>query len=689
LGCLSLHHAQAQGLSLHETSPIYEVPSQKALDLTDEVTLEAWVQAGSMPQGGGRILDKSVPNTNDGYMLDTYPGNSLRFITNNGAVSYNAKLPGNKWTHIVAVYSATQRIQKIYVNGEEVASTTDGNFPKLTTTGVPLRLGIDPNGGNRFTGRIQRAAIYGRALTAQEIGGRFINQTALNGVLSEWQFASASGAVIAPVVGTLALQGGITALKFTGSAPAPKEPLSLWYRKPAEQWVEAVALGNGRLGAMVFGRVNQERIGLNEDTFYSGQPYDPTNPEALQNLPEARRLIFAGQYKAAEDLIHSKMRGKPAAQSSYQPIGDLVLSFPIEGAVSDYRRDLNLDTAIASVTYTHNGTRFTREIFTTPVDQVMVVRLTADKPGQINFSTTLRSPQKVTVFSEGSDTVVMRGDGGGAGRNNIPGALRFESRLRVLPQGGSRSATEDTLTVTGANSAVILLDAATAYKTYKDISGDPAASTQSHIARAAARPYNQLRAAHIAEHQRLFRRVALDLGTSEAAAVPTDERLRNFARGAIDLQLPTLYFQFGRYLLIASSRPGTQPANLQGIWNESTTPPWDSKYTININIEMNYWPAEPTNLSELHEPLIRMVKEMSETGARTAKVHYGAGGWVAHHNTDLWRATQPIDPAFYGMWPLGGAWLTTHLVGPLPVHRRQEVFGGSVSGDERRIAVLP
>lgn len=452
-----------------------------------------------------------------------------------------------------------------------------------------------------------------------------------------------------------------TPLRFTGTTDAPEEPFSLWYRQPATQWVEALAIGNGRLGGMVFGAVTQERIGLNEDTFWSGQPYDPSNADALHYLPEVRRLIFTGEYKAAQDLINKKMMGKPDGQASYQPIGDLVLDSPFADEVSQYRRSLNLDSAITDVTFIHNGIRYKREVFVSAIDSVMVVHLSADQPGQIHFSVTLRSPQQVTTQVEGQDTVVMAGKGGGAGRNGIPGALRFESRLCVLPHGGERTVDGHRITVTGANSATILLDAATAYKNYKDISGDPAAITEAHLASASAKPYEILRAAHIAEHQRLFRRVTLDLGTTKAATAPTDERLRHFANGTDDPQLAALYYQFGRYLLITSSRPGTQPANLQGIWNESTQPPWDSKFTININTEMNYWAAETTNLSELTEPLTRLVQEMAETGARTAQSDYGAGGWVAHHNTDLWRATQPVDGAFWGMWPLGGAWLCTHL----------------------------
>ncbi|HKX30301.1 MAG TPA: glycoside hydrolase N-terminal domain-containing protein [Blastocatellia bacterium] len=449
--------------------------------------------------------------------------------------------------------------------------------------------------------------------------------------------------------------------EFTGQAEAPAEPLSLWYRRPARQWVEALPVGNGRLGAMIFGGIEQERIQLNEDTLYGGGPYDPNNPEALAALPEARRLLFAGQYGQAHRLVGEKMMARPLRQMPYQTVGDLMLTFPetrSAPSVSHYRRELNLDTAVARVDYQVDGVQFSREIFSSPVDQVIVIRLTAGKPGLINFTAGMRTPQRATVETEGRDTLVLRGVNGEA--RGIPGALKFQARVRVLPKGGTTTATDGSIKVSRADEALLLIAAATSFRRYDDVGGDPEALTKQALAGAARKRFNTLRQFHVAEHQRLFRRVRLDLGTSEAMRLPTDERIKNFAGGQ-DPQLAALYFQYGRYLLISSSRAGTQPANLQGIWNESLTPPWESKYTININTEMNYWPAEPTNLGECVEPLVRMVLELAETGARTAKVHYGARGWVAHHNTDLWRATAPIDGPQYGMWPAGGAWLCQHL----------------------------
>ena len=441
-------------------------------------------------------------------------------------------------------------------------------------------------------------------------------------------------------------------------ASTNQRPLVLWYDKPASQWVEALPVGNGRLGAMVFGGNVKERLQLNEDTLYAGGPYDPNNREALQALPEVRRLIFTGKYKEASDLIGKKMMAHPIKQMPYEPVGDLLLEFPGHGAASDFRRELDLDTAIARVSYNVAGIKFTREIFSSPVDQVIVVSLGASRPGQINFNASMATLQQAIVETAADSTLIMRGRNGDA--FGIKGALKFQARVRVLGQGGATIVEKEHLSVTNADKVMILIAIATSYKSYKDTSGDPEKLTKDYLARAAGKRLEQLRDAHVREHQRLFRRAQLDLGTSEASSLPTNQRPVKFLEGN-DPQLAELYFQYGRYLLISCSRPGSQPANLQGLWNDLMTPPWESKYTININTEMNYWPAETTNLSECHEPLTRMVTELVENGSRTAQVQYGAKGWVCHHNTDLWRSTAPIDGPLWGFWPTGGAWLCTHL----------------------------
>jgi alpha-L-fucosidase 2 len=437
-----------------------------------------------------------------------------------------------------------------------------------------------------------------------------------------------------------------------------REYLRLWYIKPAEEWTQALAIGNGRLGAMVFGGIKNERIQLNEDTLWAGGPYDPTNPDTLKLLPEARRLIFEGKFQEAHNLIEKKMLARPVRQLQYQTVGDLLLTFSQAENVTDYRRDLNIDTAIASVSYTAGGVNFTREMFSSPIDQVIVIRLTADKPGRISFTAGMKTPQKATIQTEEPDTLVTSGVNGAA--QGIEGALKFQCRVRMMTTGGKTNVDPNQISVAGADSAMLLIAAATSYKNFKDVTGDPETLAKSHVALASKKSFEVLRKDHIAEHQRLFRRVTLDLGITEQAVRPTDERIGNPEK-TNDPQLAALYFQFGRYLLICSSRPGAQPANLQGIWNESMNPPWGSKYTININTEMNYWPAEPTNLAECVEPLVAMVMDLTETGAHTAKVMYGANGWVCHHNTDIWRASAPIDGAYYGFWPTGGAWLCKHL----------------------------
>lgn len=461
---------------------------------------------------------------------------------------------------------------------------------------------------------------------------------------------------------------GALALVLSSTSLRADESLVLHYPRPATEWVEALPVGNGRLGAMVFGGIHQERIQLNEDTLWAGGPYDPANPDALAALPEVRALIAAGDYAAAQALVQDKMMARPLSQMPYQTVGDLMLTFAGGDVVSSYRRELDLDTAVATTAYTVGtgpwAVTYRREVFASPVDQVIVIRLTAqqgNRPGPngpLGFTLALQSPLPSTTRTEADDRLLLDGRNGSA--HGIEGALRFQAHVKVSVEGGSVRADGQQIHVAGARSALILISAATSFRRYDDVSGDPVAANRATLEAVAGKSYDQLLAAHVAEHQRLFRRVSIDLGTTPAADRPTDERVRRFAEGD-DPALAALYFQYGRYLLISSSRPGSQPANLQGIWNDSLNPPWQSKYTLNINAEMNYWPAETTNLAECAEPLFAMIQDLSETGAKMARDHYGASGWVVHHNTDLWRATGPIDGAPWGMWPTGGAWLCMHL----------------------------
>ncbi len=451
------------------------------------------------------------------------------------------------------------------------------------------------------------------------------------------------------------LAGGIRVARAQSAAGAP---LVLWYPAPAREWVEALPVGNGRLGAMVFGGTAAERIQFNESTVWSGGPHDYSHPGASEVLDSLRALLFAGRQKEADALASARVMSVPLAQERYQAFGDLRLAFPgiDTAAVTDYRRTLDLDRAVATTRFRAGGTTYTREVFASHPGGVLVVRLSADRPGQVSVSAVPTSAHAGAVRrAVDARTIAMTG---GVAR----GAIRFEARLEVRAEGGRLTIDDTVATVTGANAVTLVLAGATNYVSYHDVSADPAARAAATLARVRATPYARLLAEHVADHQALFRRVAIDLGASapDVRQQPTDVRLARFA-AARDPELAALLFQYGRYLLIASSRPGGQPANLQGLWNESNTPPWGSKYTVNINTEMNYWLAEPTGLGELTAPLVAMVRDVAETGARTARVHYDAPGWVVHHNTDLWRGTAPIDGPQWGLWPTGGAWLTQHL----------------------------
>ena len=433
----------------------------------------------------------------------------------------------------------------------------------------------------------------------------------------------------------------------------------LWYDSPADEWVQALPVGNGRLGAMVFGGIANERIQLNEDTFFAGSPYDGTNPKAGAGLPRVRDLIWAGKYKEAQDLADDVLVARPQRQMSYQPIGDLMLLFQgIENSQS-YRRSLDLDGAVASTRFKVRAVTHLREVIASAPDRVIAIRLSTDAPaGSVNVNIALSTPQDAEIVVEGDDTLVMRGIG--PAQHGVPGGIRFETRVRVKRVGGRQTNGRDGIRIEDAQEVVLLVATATSYRRFDDIGGDPSAIARADIKAASAKSWEALLAAHQGDHRKLFRRVDLDLGRSPAADLPTDQRIARSGE-LDDPALAALYYQFGRYLLIASSRPGTQPANLQGIWNERTAPPWESKWTLNINAEMNYWLADAANLGELVEPLLQMTKDLAITGQRTARNDWGARGWVAYHNTDLWRQATVNSSALYGMWPMGGAWLLNTL----------------------------
>ena len=455
---------------------------------------------------------------------------------------------------------------------------------------------------------------------------------------------------------------GKAVVEGADAVAAPDGRWILWYRQPAADWPEALPVGNGRMGAMVYGGPDVERIQFNEDTLWTGRPQDYQNPGAAEYLPKVRELLFAGKQREAEQLASQHCMSEPLRQEAYQPFGDLVLTFPeAHRTVTGYRRWLDLDEASARTAYTAGGVTFTREVIASYPDRVVAVRVTADKPGAVTFDAALMTPHtQHEVVRVSDNTLAVRGQVAHTTKNKTPSEMRFEARLMVRADGGSVRVDDGAVHIEGADAATLVLAAATSYVNYKDISADPAARCAAVLAKLGDKTYETVRRDHVADHQNLFRRVDIDLGTSDAARNETHERLRTFAEGN-DPHLAALAFQYGRYLLIASSRPGSQPANLQGVWNHRLDPPWDSKYTDNINTEMNYWPAELANLPECHEPLFALLADCAETGARTARTFYDCPGWVLHHNTDLWRGTAPINASNHGIWPTGGAWLCQHL----------------------------
>jgi alpha-L-fucosidase 2 len=434
--------------------------------------------------------------------------------------------------------------------------------------------------------------------------------------------------------------------------------LKLWYDRPARQWVEALPLGNGRLGAMVYGDPYKEKIQLNEITVWGGQPHRNDNPDAREALPEVRKLIFEGKYKQAQDLADQKFISKISHGMPYQTVGELNLSFPKHQIYSNYYRELDIEAAVATTRYSVDGVNYQSQVFASIPDQVVIVRISADEPGSISFTATMERPSAVNISTRGNSELIMSGVTGDC--DSIKGKVRFQAQVKILAQGGSVAAVDTGLQVTNADSVTIYISIASSFKNYADISADAGARADAYLQNALKKDYAQALRDNLAAYQRFFNRVRIDLGVTDSVRNPTDGRIARFASGN-DPQLVALYFQFGRYLLISCSQPGGQPATLQGLWNNQLYPPWDSKYTVNINTEMNYWPSEVTNLSEMNEPLIQMIRELSVTGRETARVMYGAKGWVLHHNTDIWRITGPVDGAYWGMWPMGGAWLCQHL----------------------------
>ena len=449
---------------------------------------------------------------------------------------------------------------------------------------------------------------------------------------------------------------------FIGDAAPPTAPWALWYRRPAKRWLEALPVGNGRLGAMVFGGVAAERVAVNESTFWSGAP-DAThdNPAAREHLPEIRRLLFDGQYQKAVDLISRHLLGRQGNYGTHLPVGDLWLQMHHgQGEVRDYRRDLDLDQAVAAVGYSVDGVRFMREVMASHQDRVIALRLSADQPGKVSFAMRFaanRTPSQVRV--QGHDTLVITADAREQKHSNGKTGVALVGWVQAIPEGGQVVARGESIAVSDADAVTVLIALNTTFK-----GGEPGRLCQEQLAAAAAQTYAALRQRHVADHQPFFRRVNLDLGPSAAASVPTDQRLARLRRGEEDPALVAQFFQYGRYLLIAGSRQDSPlPTNLQGLWNDNLAcnMGWTCDFHLDINTQQNYWPAELCNLSECHEPLFALIESLREPGRRTAQTVYGARGWVCHVFTNPWGYTAPGWGLGWGVHPTGGIWIASHL----------------------------
>lgn len=452
----------------------------------------------------------------------------------------------------------------------------------------------------------------------------------------------------------------IISLQFTYAQNDPN--LKLWYLHPARQWNEALPIGDGRLAAMIFGDADTERIQLNEGTIWAGEPGNNVQQHVYGAIQQMRKLLFEEKYLAAQKLSDKTFPRQAPPDNNYgmpyQTAGSLFICFSDQGKISNYHRQLDISKAVAGVSYSSNGINYKREYFASIPDQVIIVHLTADKPRSISCDLHVKSPFKKYQVQTQKDKLLLSGVTSSV--DNKTGKVHYQVQIFPKIEGGKITSTDSSLKITKANAVTIYISIGTNFINYKNINGNASEKASKYLDAALKKNYNAAKTAHIAAYQKYFNRVSLRLGTTDAAKEPTNVRIAEFANGD-DPALAALYFQFGRYLLISSSFPGSQPANLQGKWNASLHPPWDSKYTVNINTEMNYWPVEVTALPEMHQPLFEMLKDLSQTGEQSASQMYHARGWNMHHNTDLWRITGLVDGGFYGIWPMGGAWLCQQI----------------------------
>ncbi|MBP6003233.1 MAG: glycoside hydrolase family 95 protein [Pyrinomonadaceae bacterium] len=473
------------------------------------------------------------------------------------------------------------------------------------------------------------------------------------------------------ILGTLLLAAaalGQTAAVGTDGVRGTDPSNYIWFSSPAAKWDEALPVGNGRLGAMIFGGIAEERLQLNEDTYWSGGPYSTVVKGGYKVLPEIQRLVFAERYLEAHNLFGRNLMGYPVEQQKYQSLANLHLFFDHGKDATDYQRSLDLKTGISTNVYTANGIRYRREVLSSSPDQVIAVRLTADRPGSITLTANLRGVRNQAHSNYGTDYFRMDPvgqdglavTGKSADYLGVAGKLRYEGRLKAFADGGSVRTNGVDLRIEKADAVTLYFAAATNFVDYRDVSGDQHRRVEDYLRNVNGKSYETVKTAALSDYKALYDRASLSLPGTASSSLPTNER-KEKAQTLPDPSLAALAYNFGRYLLISSSRPGTQPANLQGIWNDDQNPAWDSKYTTNINAQMNYWAVDSANLSELGTPFYKMISELTDQGSQVAREHYGASGWVFHQNTDIWRVAAPMDGPSWGTFTVGGAWLTTHL----------------------------
>lgn len=656
--CKALHaqHNHSDGVMFSAESGIWQARHSPALDLTDEITLEATVYLPSKQNEGARIIDKFQSNNGSGgFVLGIGRDNKLWMVAGQEHLSSRNSIPLNQWVRLVGTFSKLKGQFKLYINENEAAASLRTPLLPMTRTNFPLRIGSDSDGRNNLAARVRQVAVYGQYLDKQQVlAGKKPSQP-----IVEWRFDAESQSEYASAV-----SGGqklVKLRKVTGVDRFGDTSDILWYRHPATQWETALPVGNGRLGAMIFGGPDRERLQLNDITVWSGSPQpDADRPDAYKHLPEVRKAIREQNYELAEKLTNDYMTSPAPYTASYQTLGDLSLQFELpKGEATQYKRWLDISRAVSGVSFKIGEALFSRETFSSAADQAIVSLIKSSAKGGVSFTLDLTRLENSVTVTQGSNMLVMKG--------NTGKTLDFEVQIRVALTGGSVKAVGNELVVKDADQAMLYMTAGTSYvldpaKAYRG--EDPHARVSRQMAAVSAKSYQELVGRHVADYQQYFNRVRLDLGSSDVAALPTDERLMQYGDGKKDPSFASLFYHYGRYLLISSSRADNLlPSNSQGIWGDGLSLPWLCDYKSNINYQMNYWPAEQSNLSELHLPMLRQTQSLQTAGAKTAKTYFGPDtpGWYYGYTTNGWGWTSPGAWLPWGVFAGGSGWACQHL----------------------------